>query len=124
MCFAIPDVCKTPAAPSPIPIPYPNTAQWTSATGFVDKVTVEMRPVVAEGTKIPMSNGDEAGVVGGVTSGSNMKEVQPKTFSSTVVFGGKKAVMLTATTAHNGASANIPAGAHIAPSQMKVLIGA
>jgi len=26
-CAAWPDTCKTPAAPSPIPIPYPNIAQ-------------------------------------------------------------------------------------------------
>ena len=123
LCFAMPDVCLTPAAPSPVPVPYPNTGQWTTATGFVDKVAVEMRPVIAEGSKIPMSSGDEAGTNGGVSSGVNMKEIQPKTFSSTVVFGGKKAVMLTAVTAHNGPSANIPVGAHVAPSQTKVLIG-
>lgn len=123
LCFALPDVCLTPAAPSPVPVAYPNTGQWTTATGFVDKVVVEMRPVIAEGSKIPMSSGDEAGTNGGVISGVNMKEIQPKTFSSTVVFGGKKAVTLGAMTAHNGSNANAPVGAHISPSQQKVFVG-
>ena len=33
MCFAFPNVCKTPAAPSPLPIPYPSIGQLTNANG-------------------------------------------------------------------------------------------
>jgi hypothetical protein len=52
-----------------------------------------------------------------------MGEVAFRTTSSKVSFQGQKAVVLTAMTAHNGASANMPAGALIAPSQAKVIVG-
>ena len=35
---------------------------------------------------------------------------------------GKKIVYHTAMSAHNGSNANMPAGAHVAPSQVKVLV--
>jgi len=121
--FAMPDVCLTPAPPAPpVPVPYPNIAQVASSLGFSTKVVIENRPAIGEGAKVPMSSGDEAGVNGGVTSGVNMNQVAPKSFSSKVLFQGKKAVMLTAITGHNGSSANMPMGAQIAPSQVKVLV--
>lgn len=122
--MALPDVCLTPAPPAPpIPIPYPNIAQAAAATGTVSKVLVENKEVVAEGSKIPNSSGDEAGSNGGVVSGMNMGEVQPKQFSSKVIAGGKKMTFVTATSGHNGSNANAPAGVQVAPSQAKVLIG-
>lgn len=51
MAFAFPDVCITPAAPSPVPVPYPNLGQFASANGTVDKVLVENMEVVAEGSR-------------------------------------------------------------------------
>ncbi|MEZ4309136.1 MAG: PAAR-like domain-containing protein [Polyangiaceae bacterium] len=123
-CFAMPDVCLTPAPPGPpVPVPYPNTAQLAAANGVVTAVLVENKETVVEGSKIPNSSGDEAGTNGGVTSGTNMGPVEPKSFSAKVFFQGKKAVFLTATTAHNGSNANCPAGTHVAPSQTKVMIG-
>ncbi|MBK8256854.1 MAG: DUF4150 domain-containing protein [Polyangiaceae bacterium] len=122
-CFAMPDVCLTPAPPAPpVPVPYPNTAQMAAANGAVTTVLVENKETVAEGAKIPNSSGDEAGTNGGVTSGTNMGPVEPKQFSSKVYFAGKKAVFATAMTAHNGSNANMPAGAQIAPSQAKVFV--
>jgi hypothetical protein len=119
----MPDVCLTPAPPAPpVPVPYPNTAQLASANGTVSKVVVENKEVVVEGSKMPNSSGDEAGTNGGVTSGVNMGPVEHKMFSSVVYFGGKKATFVTAVTAHNGSSANMPAGAQIAPSQAKVFV--
>lgn len=123
VCFAFPDVCLTPAPPAPpVPIPYPNIGQVSAATGTCNKVLVENMDTVVEGSKIPNSSGDEAGVNGGVTSGVNMGPVEPKVFSSKVYFGGKKAYFLTSVSGHNGTSANMPAGAQIAPSQTKVLV--
>lgn len=123
VCFAMPDVCLTPAPPAPpVPVPYPNTAQMAAATNAVTKVLVENKETIAEGARIPSSSGDEAGVNGGVTSGTVMGPVEPKTFSSKVFFGGRKAVTLTAVTAHNGTNANMPVGAHVAPSQAKVFV--
>ncbi len=122
--FAMPDVCLTPAPPAPpVPVPYPNTAQLASANGTVSKVVIENKETVVEGSKVPNSSGDEAGTNGGVTSGVNMGPATPKQFSSKVFFGGKKATFATAMSAHNGSNANMPAGAQIAPSQAKVLVG-
>ena len=121
--FAFPDVCKTPAPSGSVPIPYPNTAQVASSTSTVNTVVIENMDTVVEGSKVPSSSGDESGVAGGVVSGENMGEVQPKLYSSKVFFGGKKAVYLTCMSAHNGSSANMPAGAMVTPSQTKVLVG-
>ncbi|MCC6527893.1 MAG: DUF4150 domain-containing protein [Polyangiaceae bacterium] len=121
--FAMPDVCLTPAPPAPpVPVPYPNTAQVAAATGTVSTVLIENMDTVVQGSKMPQSSGDEAGVNGGVTSGVNMGPVEPKMYSSKVAFAGKKAVFLTSMTAHNGTSANMPAGLIVAPSQTKVLV--
>lgn len=122
VCFAMPDTCNTPAAPSPVPVPYPNTGQVSTATGVVMKVLVENKETVVEDSKIPMSSGDEAGTAGGVVSGTFGKDVTFKSYSSKVYFGGRKAVMVTAMTAHNGSNPNAPAGAQIAPSQAKVFV--
>jgi hypothetical protein len=121
--FAMPDVCLTPAPPAPpVPVPYPNTAQLASTSGAVTKVLIENKETVVQGAKVPSSSGDEAGVNGGVASGVNMGPVEPKVFSSKVFFDGKKAVFLTSMAAHNGSSANMPAGAQIVPSQAKVFV--
>ena len=122
MCLGVPDVCLTPAAPSPVPIPYPNMGQLATASGTVSKVVIANMEAVVESTTIPQSQGDEPGTVGGVVSGVNMNQVAFKTYSSKCYANGKKMVYVTAMTAHNGSSANMPAGAQIVPSQVAVLI--
>jgi hypothetical protein len=124
VCFGFPDVCKVPAPPAPpIPMPFPNTGQVAMALSTSTKVMIMNMPAVVQGSKIPLSNGDEAGVAGGVSSGMIMGEVDFKMGSSKVKAEGKPLCTLTAMTSHNGASANFPAGAQIAPSQTKVMAG-
>ena len=121
--MGVPDVCLTPAPPAPpIPTPYPNVAELPMSENPVTTVLVEMMPALAQGSTVPLSNGDQAGVAGGVASGMIMGEVQATVFSSKVSLGGRKAVLLTAMTGHNGASANT-VGAIVAPSQEMVLMG-
>ncbi|HEY4248308.1 MAG TPA: DUF4150 domain-containing protein [Lacunisphaera sp.] len=123
MCQGMPDVCKTPAPPAPpVPIPYPNIGQMTMAVKTALKVKIVGMPVVIEMSEIPMSQGDEAGVAGGVVSGKNMDKIVVKKGSMKVQVEGKGCAYLTCMTAHNGANANMPAGAQIAPSQAKVLV--
>jgi hypothetical protein len=122
MCLGVPDVCLTPAAPSPIPIPYPNMAQLTGATGTIFKVLIVGKETVVEDSIIPMSSGDEPGTAGGVMSGLNMGEAQFKLYSSKVYAQGKKIVYATAITSHNGSSANFPAGCQVSPSQATVTV--
>lgn len=118
-----PDVCKTPAPPAPpVPIPYPNIAQMPTAVGFSTKVKLAMGPALNLQSQVPMTQGDEAGVAGGVISGMNMGPMTYKKGSMKVMIQGAPGVYLTSITAHNGSNANMPAGQQIAPSQTKVLL--
>jgi len=123
MCLGAPDVCKTPAppSPSPVPIPYPNMAQVPTATSTCDTVKVENMDVVVQTSTMSRSNGDEAGVAGGVVSGVFGDQVAYKQGSSKVLAGGKAIVMTTSVTTQNGSNANVP-GLQAVPSQVKVLV--
>jgi hypothetical protein len=69
MNMAIPDVCKTPAPPAPfIPVPYPNIAQLPVAIPLCVKVLISAGFAHNLMTITPLSNGDEAGVMGGLIS--------------------------------------------------------
>lgn len=122
-CFAFPDVCKTPAPPgSPVPVPYPNVGQVLQSTGTSTKVKICQKPAVTKKSKMNMSQGDEAGVVGGVVSNRNMDKVQYRKGSGKVKIQGQEAEFLSAMTGQNGSNANMPAGNQVAPSQVKVLV--
>lgn len=123
MCQAMPDVCKVPAPPAPpIPTPFPNLGQLPTAVKTSTKVKIVSMPAVIETAEIPMSQGDEAGTLGGMISGRNMDKIVFKKGSSKVQVEGKGCCYLTCMTAHNGANANMPAGQQIAPSQAKVMV--
>jgi uncharacterized protein DUF4150 len=123
-CMAMPDVCKTPMPPpvGQAPIPYPNTAMLNQATKTSMKVKFVSKEVVTLKSEIPKSMGDEAGTLGGMISGRNMDKVTFKKGSSMVKIEGQPCIHLTSMSAHNGMNANAPAGAQIAPSQIKVLV--
>ncbi len=121
--LAVPDVCNVPTPAGPVPTPFPNTAMLNTADGVVEKVLIDSKEVVVETSTIPHSQGDEAGVQHGVTSGTSMDQVVFKEYSSKVIADGKKMVHALVTTAHNGSNPNAPCGKQVAPSQAKVLIG-
>lgn len=122
--MGMPDVCQVPAPPGPpIPTPFPNMAMVSNATSTSSKVQFENKDAVTETSEIPSSTGDEAGVAGGVVSGTFAQKVVFKQGSSVVKAEGKGIAFLTAMTAHNGSNANMPAGLHDSPSQAKVLVG-
>lgn len=125
MCFAFPDTCLVPAAPSPIPTPFPNIAQCATALAptCALRVKVMNMPMLHKGSVFPMTQGDEAGTGGGVVSGMFMGQAVYRAGVSTVKIEGNDAVTAMMATAHNGASANAPAGSQIAPSQAKVIVG-
>ncbi len=120
--FAMPDVCLTPAAPSPVPVPYPNTGMLNQAKGTATKVKIAGKPAILLNSTISRSMGDEAGSNGGVMSGMNMGPVSFKKGSSVVRIEGQPCVHLTSITAHNGVNANVPVGQVIVPSQVKVFV--
>ena len=122
-CFAMPDVCLTPAPPAPpVPIPYPNTGMVNQAKKTSTKVKFAGKEVVTKKSEISRSMGDEAGVNKGVISALNMGKVYYKICSSIVKIEGQECAHLTSMTGHNGSNANMPAGVQVAPSQTKVII--
>ena len=123
MAMAMPDVCNTPSPAGPIPIPYPNMAQLASADGGTLSIKVKIlnKQAATQKTEIPQTQGDEAGTQGGVASGTSGDVCKYTKGSAKVIIEGNPAVRVLDTTAHNGASANAPAGVQLAPSQAKVV---
>lgn len=106
ICFAFPDVCLTPAPPSPpIPIPYPNIGQLADAQGVASTVLAGGNPVVTSNSNIPTTTGDEAGSSGGVTSGTTKGKVEFVTFSNTVLAEDGNVVRMFDTTKQNNGNA-------------------
>lgn len=105
MCMSTPpDTCKTPAPPAaPVPMPYVNIFQCNMVTPSTasSKVKICGAKALTIKSKTSMSNGDEPGVAGGVSSN---KFIGPGEFtkgSSKVKIEGKAAVSMGAPTKHN-----------------------
>lgn len=84
VCFAFPDVCKTPTPGGPVPIPYPNIAQLAEADKTSKSVLVGDKPVILKTSQISKSMGDQAGTAGGVVSGKTGGKVTFTTASGSV----------------------------------------
>ncbi|HEY4119413.1 MAG TPA: DUF4150 domain-containing protein [Byssovorax sp.] len=121
MDLGFPDVCLTPAppAPSPIPLPYPNIAMGPMGVGFAANVLFACAPAHNMATEIPLSNGDNTGVAGGVASGTDMGPSRALTGAFTVLVDGMPVTRLTSVNLQN--STNCP-GVRAVPSQPKVLV--
>jgi hypothetical protein len=119
--MAFPDVCLTPAppSPSPIPIPYPNIAMGPMAIPNVPTILIMGMPVHNLGTTIPMTNGDNPGVMMGVASGTVMGPSRHTLGANTVLYLGMPATRLTSMSLQN--STNSP-GVRVVPSQTMVLL--
>ncbi len=91
----VPDVCKTPSAGGPIPVPYPNVAMSSDLVGGTTTVTVDGSSAAISVSKFIKSTGDEPGVAGGVASGVFAMEATFISFSPTVTLDGKPACRLT-----------------------------
>lgn len=105
-CFAFPDVCLTPAAPNPVPIPYPNIGQFSdteqaSGANGKDPVRIGGDPVVLKNSSIPRTSGDEAGTLGGVVQPFQMGKAEFTTASLTVRVNGQGVVRLGDSTTQN-----------------------
>jgi len=101
MSIVSPDVCKTPAAPSPIPVPYVDIGQATDTSEGPTTVKVDGEMPMVKGAKYARSSGDEAGTVGGVISGVNMGECEYLMYSFDVKFEGKNVCRLGDQLFHN-----------------------
>jgi hypothetical protein len=97
----IPDVCKTPSPGGPVPVPYPNIAQSITLSNGTTTVKGDKAMAANKGSKFAMSNGDQAGTVGGVKSNVFMKEATWILYSFDVKMDGKNACRLTDKMFHN-----------------------
>ena len=112
MSTAVPDVCKTP--PFAVPVPYPNLGNNAMAIPTYFTVMINVMPELNMGGMYAVTNGDEAGVMGGVASQIVVGPGRPVMGSTTYFVGGMPSWRLTAPTIHN--MANAP-GVSMVPSQ-------
>ncbi len=113
-CIAAPDVCLTP--PQGVPVGYVNMALCRGAVGTSHTMFIQNKPVLTDGSVIPMSSGDEAGTLGGVTSGCIIGPCRFKTASSKVYADNQKVILHMAITSQNQGNC---VGFQASPSQGK-----
>lgn len=101
----LPDVCKTPSPGGPVPVPYPNIANSITLDNGTTTVKGDKAMAANRGSKFALSNGDNAGVAGGVKSSTFMKEATWIIFSFDVKMDGKNAARLTDKMFHNAENA-------------------
>jgi uncharacterized Zn-binding protein involved in type VI secretion len=101
ICFAFPDILQTPAAPSPVPLPYPNIAQLSDATKTASSVNAGGKAVIVEDSEIASSSGGEAGTAGAPPN----QKCTFTSFSGTVKANGKKIVRQMDQTSQNNGNA-------------------
>lgn len=105
ICFAFPDVLKTPAGTSMVPIPYPNIAQLADATQTASTVNAGGKPVILDGSRIETSTGGEAGTGMGVTISAQNQACTFTSSSLTVTANGQGVVRQFDTTDQNNGNA-------------------
>lgn len=127
ICTGFPDTCNTPVGPSVVPTPYSNIGQGMMANPgtLASTILICGFPAATTNTELTMTQGDEAGVLGGVISGIIMGPGKYTVGSGSVKMSGMPAVYMGSMIGLNGtASANCPAGYQTAPSQNIVQVAA
>jgi hypothetical protein len=114
MAFGFPDVCRTPILGAPVPLPYPNVGLRMTAVPTQMTVLAMCMPSHNMMTMIPLTEGDEPGLEGGMVSQLDMATTQCEMGSINLFLGGPPATKLTSPTGHNGIVPNAP-GANLAP---------
>ncbi len=121
MDFAMPDVCMTPMAPSPIPVPYPNMGMKIMAlppTANMKQLLTFM-PAHNVVTTVPATLGDFGGVLLGVASGMVMGPDINTRCSTKIITGATPATRMLDNSIQN--STNAPGGMTLVPGQFKIL---
>ena len=99
MSNAIPDVCMTP--PLGIPAPFPNIGTNAMAIPGYFTIMINGMPELNVNSMYAMTNGDEAGTMGGVASGMIMGPGRCLLPSMAVFVGGAPVWRTTAMTIQN-----------------------
>ena len=119
--LGFPDVCKTLIALAVVPIPYPNIGVTSTAIPNIFNMFTTAMPDHNLMTTVPISNGDQPGLLLGVVSQLIMGPVR-HVFGSFKVFKQvMPATKMLSMTGQNGMALNIP-GMTLTPCQVKILI--
>lgn len=112
------DPCKTPTPAGPIPIPYPNLAINSTSVPAVYNVLTGCTPTLNLLSTGVVSNGDQAGAVGGLLSFLIMGQLKFIVGCITIFCGGLPVQRVGSVTGQNAAGV-LPntAGANTSPSQ-------
>lgn len=123
--FAMPDVCLTPipspVGPIPTPLPYPNIGLPLMAIPTIFNILTMAMPNHNLLTRVPITTGDEAGLMMGVVSGMIKGPSINLIGSMKVLMGGAPATTMLKPTGQNGMLPNT-LGMSLAPSQVKSMI--
>ena len=116
-----PDVCKTPSPSGTVPVPYVNIFQCNMVlpNTAASRVFIAGSPALNVKSQTAISNGDEAGTLGGVVSSKFIGKGEFIKGSMKVTIEGKAAVSQGATTKHNDGNTT---GMNTMAAQMKVQI--
>lgn len=121
--IAFPDVCKTPCAPSPVPIPYPNIAMSTNTQQGTKKVSVDGNPIMVQGSNFSPSTGDEPGSLGGVVSNTFKNKAEFIMYSFDVKAEGKNVCRQFDMMLHNkGGTYNTPPTPELQPPNVVIVL--
>lgn len=121
MDFAMPDACKTPIGPAPVPIPYPNMG--IKIMGLPP--TTNMRHLLTFMpshhimTSIPTSLGDFGGVLMGLVSQTIMGPNRNVRCSMKMISGAMPVTRMLDNSLQN--AINAPGGMTLVPGQFKVI---
>ena len=102
---SFPDVCHTPqGSGAPVPIPYPTTGAASGSAKEAPKVTTAGSAAHVVGSKVQLSQGDEAGTTGGMVS-STVKSPSYVMYGFDVKVEGVNVVRHVGLTSHNQSGA-------------------
>ena len=117
MSMGMPDVCKTP--PFAIPAPFPNLGNNAMVVPGYFTIMINGMPELNLASQYPVTNGDEAGAMGGVASQIIAGMGRPMLGSMSYFCGGMPAWRLTAPTIQN--LSNAP-GVTMVPGQFTKIV--
>lgn len=90
-----PNVCLTPAAPSPLPIPYPILGDTSQLSVGCDSILQNGKKTMNTKSKVAALRGNEAGTGGDVVTGVNRGTAWALIGPPTVLFEGAPVVTST-----------------------------
>jgi uncharacterized Zn-binding protein involved in type VI secretion len=103
---APPDVCKTPSPGGPVPVPYVNVAESSKLVNGSVTVTFDGQSIALKDSMFLPSTGDEAGSLGGVTSGVFKGAAKFSNYSMDVMVEGRNVARLGDPMTMNGNAPN------------------